>query len=324
MQISIVVPIYNVSAYLPRGIESVLANDCADCELILVDDGSTDGSAEICDKYAAEHPELIRVIHRTKSGIGDARNAGIDAAQGSWLMFLDSDDRLTPDALAELKRASANSDADVIGYRYYADNGKDPPVPQTAGYDDPGEPFTLAQHPAYLLSLPSVWSRLWSRRLLDRTGLRFPQGIWYEDVRLSIKLIAKAERIEILPKPLYYYLKRPGSVMNSTNVPRNREIIVAFRDILGWYRENGLFEQYREELCALTVHHALLTASVRVARIDPRSEVLRELRGYTDEAFPDWQNNSYLKTLPRGKKLALTLVRRRRFRLLRLLFRLKG
>lgn len=323
MLISIIVPVYNVRDYLPRCLDSILANELSDCEIILVDDGSTDDSGAICDRYAAEHSDLIRVIHQQNGGLGAARNTGIEAAAGTWFLFVDSDDRIAPTALARLKQAVA-SGAQMICFQYYSDNVTDPPVPCSNGFAPELTAFTLAQRPEFLLSLPSAWMRLWKRELFLRSGIRFPARVWYEDISVFARLAPQTEGIVNLPEHLYYYLNRPGSIMNSAKLPRNREIITAFSVILDWYRKSGLFAQYSSELCALTVQHVLLAASVRVARIDPNAALLRELRDYTDNEFPDWQNNRYLKTLPRGKRLALTLVRLRRFRLLRLLFRLKG
>ena len=97
MIFSVVIPVYNVKDYLPKCIDSVLAQDFEDYEVILIDDGSTDGeSGAICDRYAAAHPERIRAIHKPNGGVGEARNVGIEAAQGEYLIFIDSDDYIAP------------------------------------------------------------------------------------------------------------------------------------------------------------------------------------------------------------------------------------
>ena len=324
MRISIIVPIYNVRAYLSRCVESVLANDTRDCELILVDDGSTDGSAQLCDQYAKEHPELIRVLHQANAGPGAARNTGIAAAKGEWFLFADSDDRLAPQALERLGRAIREEDADVISFQFYKERLSGEHWLERSGDTPTDCRFSLREQPAFLLSQPSCWLRLWHRSVFEDNHIQFPNVVWYEDVRTVTKLLAKARRIVNLPDPLYYYLDRPGSIMNSSQLPRNRDIMTAFDDILDWFRKNHLFDQYEDELCALTVPHVLLAASVRVSRIDCRSEVLQELYAYTEKAFPDWADNPYSKRLPRLKRVALSLVRRRRYRLLAFLFKLKG
>lgn len=322
--ISIIIPIYNVETWLPRSVEAILANDTGNCEVILVDDGSTDGSPALCDSYAEAHPGLIRVIHQKNAGPGAARNAGIDAAKGEWFLFVDSDDRLAPNALTRLREVLASEDADVISFQFYKESVAGESWEEWSGPMQSLNRFALTEQTAFLLTQPSCWLRLWKRSVFEENRIAFPNVVWYEDIRTVTKLLAKAKRIVNLPDHLYYYLDRPGSIMNSSQLPRNRDILPAFTDILDWFEAEGLTQTYRDELCALTVQHVLLAASVRVARIDPKSEILEELRAFTEQRFPDWKQNPYSKTLPRLKRLALRLVAHRRFRLIRFLFNLKG
>ena len=121
--ISIVVPVYKVRDYLPGCLDSILANDTSDCEIILVDDGSPDDSGAICDFYAQAHPDLIRVIHQDNGGLGAARNTGVANAKGEWLFFIDSDDTIAPESLGVLKEAIRLGGAQVIGFQFCADAG---------------------------------------------------------------------------------------------------------------------------------------------------------------------------------------------------------
>ena len=323
MRFSIIVPVYNVADFLQGCIDSILANDCSDCELILVDDGSTDGRCPaICDENAARHPELIRVIHQANQGLGGARNTGLEAARGEYVFFVDSDDTIAPESLQVLREAVERTHAEICSFnlRTHDGQGSGETVEISRQYDTP---FTLAEHPEFLMSLPAAWARIWKRELFLRTGIRYPSRVWYEDIRTSTKLFAVADSIVTLPQTLYFYLARPGSIMRSSNVGRNREILEAFDDVLAWFREHGLFETYRQELCRLAVDHILLAATVRVARMDPHSALLGEFAGYMDANFPDYRRNPYLKQLPRKHKLVLRLVEGKHFSLLRLLFRLK-
>ena len=324
MKISIIIPIYNVETWLPRSVEAILANDTADCEVLLIDDGSSDGSPALCDRYAAEHPDLIRAIHQKNAGPGAARNTGIAAATGDWFLFVDSDDRLAPNALSRLREVAAEGEADVISFQFFKESVEGQSWEEWSGPMQSLERFSLREQPAFLLTQPSCWLRLWKRSVFEDNGISFPNVVWYEDVRTVTKLLAKAKKIVNLPDHLYYYLDRPGSIMNSSQLPRNRDILPAFTDILDWFEAEGLTKAYYDELCALTVQHVLLAASVRVARIDPKSEILEELRVFTEKRFPDWKKNPYSKTLPRLKRLALHLVAQKRWRLIRALFNLKG
>ncbi|MBR6120613.1 MAG: glycosyltransferase family 2 protein [Oscillospiraceae bacterium] len=322
--ISIIIPVYNVEGWLPRSVDAILANDTQLCELILVDDGSTDGSPALCDAYAARHPELIRVLHQKNAGPGAARNAGMAAAKGEWFLFVDSDDRLAPNALARLRQVMAREEADVISFQFYKESVEGKSWEAWSGPMQSESRFALARQPSFLLTQPSCWLRLWKRSVFADNGIEFPNVVWYEDVRTVTKLLAKARQIVNLPDHLYYYLDRPGSIMNSSQLARNRDILPAFTDVLDWFDREGLTGTYYDELCALTVQHVLLAASVRVCRIDPASEILEELRSFTEQRFPDWRENPYSASLPRLKRLALRLVEHRRWRLIRFLFNLKG
>lgn len=322
MLFSIVIPVYNVKEYLRKCVGSILANSFSDYEVLLVDDGSTDGSDLLCDALVEESGGRVRVFHQENQGPGCARNTGIAAAQGEYLFFVDSDDSLISDALERLAAAVERYQADILAFDFFSDDGEGHLQPMSANRGKADAPFTLAKQPEFLLSVPGVWQRIWRRTLFDK-GVAFPNRVWYEDICTVTKLFALAEKIVILPERPYCYFSRPGSIMNSRVLPRNREIITAMEDVLGWYQEKGLFDQYQKELCALTVEHVLLVASVRVARIDPKSPILQELSSYVSKRFPDFRKNSYIRQLPRLKRLALYLVCHRCYGLLRLLFRLK-
>lgn len=323
MKFSIVIPVYNVADYLEKCVHSVLENDCTDCEILLVDDGSTDGkSGALCDELAKKS-ERIRVIHQENKGLGGARNTGIEASQGEYLLFIDSDDYIAPETLEVLREAVEQEPADIYSFHAVTVNeaGRCNPLPISEVYDDA---FALRDHPEFLMAQPAAWARLWKRTLFTDTGIRYPSRVWYEDIRTSTKLFAAAKRIITLPHTLYFYLVRQGSITRNTNVSRNREIIDAFDDILAWFEEQNLLETYRNELEKLAIDHVLIAGSVRVARIDPKADLLKEFADYTASIFPDYRKNPYLPTLPRGKKLAYKLVQGRHFRLLKLLFAVKG
>ena len=324
MTISIVVPVYNASEYLQTCIDSILANDCGDCEVILVDDGSTDGiTPALCDEIAARHPALLRVIHQDNKGPGGARNTGLEAARGEYLFFVDSDDTISPHAMETLRRAVRTTHSEIYTFQMASHEGKGvyTPMEICPQYDGP---FTLAEHPEMLLSQPAMWARLWRRDLFLNMHIRFPDKTWYgEDLRTVTKLMALASSIEVMPDCLYFYYIRPGSIMRSENVERNRDVLRAFEDIIEWFRDHGLLQQYRKELCYLAVDHLMLASTVRVAKANPHSLLLKEFLVFTQIHFPEYRENKYVREMSRMRKLAMRLVEKRRYRLLRFLFGLK-
>lgn len=323
MLLSIIIPVYNTKDYLRKCVGSVLACDCSDCEILLIDDGSTDGaSGALCDRLAEETPEIVRVIHQQNQGLGGARNTGIGEARGEYLFFIDSDDAIVPGALELLKKEIARTHADIISFDLLADHGSGTRQPVGANAFAAEQPFTLAERPEYMLSLPSACSRIWKKSLFVQSGIRFPERVWYEDIRTTVKLYALAEGIVSLKDGLYVYFSRGGSIMRSANVDRNREIIDAFEDLLGWYREKGLLEQYRPFLCRLCLEHLYLSASVRVLRCQHRHPLLQELADYMQQAFPDYRETD-LSYLPGARRLVYRLLEKRRYALIALLFKLR-
>lgn len=325
MLISIIIPVYNTKEYLWGCVRSVLDNDTRDCEIILVDDGSTDGeSPRLCDTLAAENPSLIRVLHQENQGLGGARNTGLEAARGEYVFFLDSDDRITPNALTVLRDAIQTHKSDVVAFNFCSDDGWGHHTPMEANAFCMDAPFNAKDRPDFLLSLPGAPFRAWKRELFLSSGIRYPSRVWYEDLRTTTKLFALAESIVTLPDCLYLYLQRPGSIMHSANASRNREIIDAFEDLLSWFREQGLLEAYKDILCRLCIDHLYLAASVRVLLADPKHPVLGELLAYIDRHFPDHRKNPYIPQIPALRRFALRLLWGRHYRVLRWLFQLKG
>lgn len=323
MTFSIVIPVYNVKDYLPKCLDSLLAQNCSDCEILLVDDGSTDGeSGAICDRYAVAYPQLIRSIHKLNGGVGTARNTGLEAASGEYLIFIDSDDYVAPTMLDVLRSAVSKFHSDVIGFGFALEiNGTISKKCVNALPTD--RTFTLEDTHRLMLTEQCPWSRIWKRSLFLDSGIRYPGRVWYEDLRTTIKLLAIAKNIAFVPDILYYYVDRSNSITRNTNVARNAEILDAFDDLIGWYRQQELFEIYYNELSRLAVDHVLIAASVRVLRIDPSAPLLDRFQAYMEETFPDYLENPYLHELPRSHKLILSLLRKKRYTTIRALFSVK-
>lgn len=321
--ISVIVPVYNVEAYVEKCLRSVLGQTFQDFEIVAVDDGATDKSGEICERLAREDAR-IRVVHQENQGLGGARNTGIREARGQWLLFPDSDDWLEPEALERAYNAAQKHDADMAVFAFQTVDGQG----RVLGAFRESLPFDTPLVPKerrdVLFAAPCAWNKLYKAELFRETGVLYPPRVWYEDVRTTPKLMAACRRVVFLDYVGYNYLQRAGSIMSSIDLERNVEIVEAFEDLLGYFREQGLFEPYREELCFLTLFHVYLTASVRVARLDKKSPLLGRFRGYVEEAFPGFRKSRYIRRLTKKQRLLLALVKKRWYGLIRLLFRMKG
>ncbi len=322
MLFSVIVPVYNVAEYLPACMDSLLRQTCADWEIILVDDGSTDGqSPALCDAYAAAHPELVRVIHQANGGLGAARNTGIAAARGDYLLFVDSDDTLEPQTLERLSACLAETGADMIvfHYCYVTETGEQPGEPRLSAVT--GAPVTLAEAPELLLDSPSACFRLWNRALFADGTIRFPGRVWYEDLCTTPKALLRAQRILQIPDSLYRYLLRPGSIMRNDNLKRNLEILNALETVRTDFEAEGALEQFRPWLTYLAVD-SVLAAARRVLLADPKAPFLPDFLDYVKQYYPDYRSCKLLPNLGRKKLILLKLLEGKHYRLAKAMFTL--
>lgn len=212
---SVIIPVYKVEKYLPACIDSVLAQDTAsEYEIILVDDGSPDGSGAICDEYAAKH-EHIRVIHQPNSGVSVARNTGIDAARGEYLLFLDSDDLWKPGLLSELNGfLDRQPDMTLFCYETFTQKGTEEPLrPALLPGGQTGEAYLQAVFSRNELPFIAVWTYLYRREFLLANGFRFCPGMSHaEDMEFNYTCLPAAGRVCGTDRALLRYRLREDSV----------------------------------------------------------------------------------------------------------------
>ena len=310
MKLSIIIPVYNTQEYLAACLDSALDKACNDYEIVIVNDGSTDDSGIIAAGYASRYPELIRVITTENGGLGAARNVGLEAAQGDYLLFVDSDDTLAKGALKEML-AAIDGSFDIGIFDILQVNPSGDTVGTIYGCTEGGD-FTLSESPRLLFEPPSACNKLFRRSLFLDSGVRFPGRVWFEDLRTVPKLYPLTGTIHNLAKPWYRYLIRPGSITNNANVKRNLEIIDAAQEIIEHYKAAGLYERYENELCYMAFYNVFLTASVRVNLSDPDSEVQEQLMQWFLQSFPNWRENPYVKGLNAKHRLLTELLMKRK------------
>lgn len=224
---SIIIPVYNAAATLAGAVESIAAQQGpVDWECILINDGSTDTSPALCDSLMEKYP-WVRAIHTPNGGPSAARNRGIEAAKGEWLLFLDSDDEWPADTLQNLRPwlERCPSVSWFVGdFREMTPEGElRPPVRGWQSLSEISGPTFAARVERFkAIGTMAVWQYCVRRSLVLESGVRFVPGIhWAEDKLFSLELLAKTDRVALLPVVLlYYHCDRPGSLANS-NTPRH-------------------------------------------------------------------------------------------------------
>ncbi|MCI6715732.1 MAG: glycosyltransferase, partial [Lachnospiraceae bacterium] len=235
--ISVIVPIYNVEPYLDEAIESLIHQTFTDLEIILVDDGSTDGSGEICDRYQNKDSR-IKVIHQENRGLSAARNAGIDSCKGEMIAFLDPDDAFCKDMLQKMSDAMLRSGADIVECNYTLYKGIQHMDPQKIWKKkkvispEVNRTGLYQKRDALLMELdgqiaPNAWNKLYNRKVWN--SIRFREGQNYEDLDIILPLLGEAESVYVLDELLVMHRMRPGSITATHTFKNIRDRDLAYR-----------------------------------------------------------------------------------------------
>ena len=216
---SIIIPAYNAEAYLQRCLDSIFSQEFDDYEVIVVNDGSTDGSAALLEEYVSKHHNL-QVLTQINQGMATARNRGMEVAQGDYILFVDSDDRLCPNALATLAPHLNGEDIIGFGVQIYNENigiyTDNPIQPTTAmsGWDYFNR-YRLKSTPVHFVC---IWQRVYHRGFLEKNSLRFAEGLKRaEDDLFTTMAFLLAQRVKAISSCLYSYTVRQGSITRSSD-----------------------------------------------------------------------------------------------------------
>ena len=262
--VSIIIPVYNAENTVGRCIDSILNQDYTDFELLLVNDGSSDGSGAICDAYAARDSR-IRVFHQANSGVSASRNLALDHAKGMYLQFLDSDDWITTDATGSLVQAMEDGPCDMVISDFYRVVGDR--VSQKGDIEDDGI-LSREEYAARMMENPAdfyygvLWNKLYRRSIVEKHHLRMdPQISWCEDFMFNLEYIRHAEHFRAIQIPIYYYVKTKGSLASqSMSISKTVKMkLTVFEDYHRFFKAVLDDEEY--EKCRLKIYRFLLDAA---------------------------------------------------------------
>ncbi len=280
--ISVIVPVYKVEKYLDRCVESIAIQSYRNLEIILVNDGSPDKCGSICDLWATKD-QRIQVIHKPNGGLSDARNAGIRASKGEYIVFVDSDDDIAPEMIERLYEAAqaANAKMALCNVLCVDENGS--PTGESNGSPIRNECLSAEQVLPRLYQEKGIfyivaWNKLYHRSLLS--GDAFPVGKWHEDEFVAAQLIWKAGHVACIDYMGYHYVtQRAGSIMSAKNDVRHLDALEALLIRYRFFQEIGQSELLHET----------------------RARVLKALEEYYwDEASKDPAYDTRMKQIRQG------------------------
>lgn len=279
--ITLIIPVYNVEAYLGRCMESVLNQSYQNLEIILVDDGATDQSGHMCDEYA-EKDNRIKVIHKKNGGLSSARNAALDIATGEYIGFVDSDDYIHPQMFTKLYEACIRNKSEISICCHYTERN-DKLLIEDSIYDEE-ECLNHSQALETLIKDSGMknyaWDKLYKAELF--TDIRYPEGRNYEDIATTYLLFYKANKICRIPEYLYYYQIREGSISGHNSDEKWYEncyqIILSQSERYEFMQAKK--EEYLADLCLAEIVpyiYAYIKFGVKLNTVEHREEVIHFL-----------------------------------------------
>ncbi len=326
IKVSVIIPVYNCEMFLERAIESVISQqDFSENELILIDDGSTDSSSQICDKYACIHNN-IKVIHQENAGVSVARNNGINAAEGEWIFFLDSDDYLLEDVFdkmisqgyADIICARHNSNlpvqSDFLRYFesgvYEIDNIKDELITMLSSFD-------------YFFF--NCWAKLFKRSLIVENNISFPVGRDYaEDMVFVYTYLRFCKSVTFIPDIIYYYFVNEN---NATSVVQKSFDVQSF--IFNWqadyFKELGCdYEKIYNSLVSVFLYHSFLSLKTAgtYMKLFPSAKYINEVLNDVQFYSLYTSSNEFKKFKVKSDELLNKYIRKKRPFMICILYKL--
>ena len=288
VKVSVIAAVYNVEKYLDKCVNSILCQTLSDIELILINDGSTDGSQQIIDSWM-QKTDKIQCVQCQNGGAAKARNAGLSLAKGKYIGYVDSDDFVDADMYEIMYQKAEKENAEIVecNLRHTYESSEDVEVMEQL--------FTKSE----LLTFGRyvVWNKIYKREWLLEHQAFFPEGVIYEDVAFVADLVPYISSYAYVDIAPVHYVQRNSSVNHSTDL-RTLDILKVMDYIFIFYQKNNFFKMYQKELEYLTTRIILCSSFSRICKMSHRASrrhALQENYAYLEQHFPKWKKNSILK-----------------------------
>lgn len=314
-KVSVIVPVYNVEKYIEKCLNTLVNQTLDDIEIIIVNDGSTDKSEDIIKRFMEKCPEKIVYLKKENGGLSDARNYGIPYAKGEYIAFLDSDDYIENYMYKDMYELAKKDDSDMVECDFIWE------YPNKIRIDT-GEIYN-GKHEMLEKIRVVAWNKLIKRSILEETKILFPKGYRYEDLEFTYKLVPYLEKVSFLKKPYVHYIQRDTSISNTQN-ERTKEVFDVLDNVINYYKEKGIYEEYKTELEYSYTRILLCSSLKRMCKIDDkqtREKLLDLTWNNLNTKFPNWKNNKILNKNHSKKNLYMKSVNAKTYKIYTKLFR---
>ena len=259
LKLSIIVPVYNVEKYIDKCLKSLVNQTLQDIEIIIVNDGSQDKSAEIIEKYVTQNLGKIKYYEKKNGGLSSARNYGLEYATGEYVVCLDSDDYVEKNMYEEMYNLAKKEKSDMVecDFIWEWEYGKK--------VFDKRRDYKIKKE---MMKRPRVvaWNKIYKRELLNKTKTRFPESLIYEDLEFFYKLLPYLNKISYINKYFVHYTQREDSISN-TQTEKTGDIFKILDSIFDFYKEKNLYNKYKKELKYMSRRILLGSSMKRILKI---------------------------------------------------------
>lgn len=294
-KVSIVVPVYNVEKYLEQCLESLVKQTYHNIEIVIVNDGATDNSQQIINRYCQNYPEICFGYMKTNGGLSSARNYGIQRSTGEFITFVDSDDYITENGIELLINKVYETGAEVVvcdSLRFFP-SGKNEIDLQMQDEHLHGK--SIKEKPEIIVQCSaSVCNKLFKRNWFDE--IKFPEGRIYEDIAVTYNLMACANKIEYVNSAIYYYRQqREGSITDSELSEEAFDIFFSCNEFVEYYRKHNLLEACFAEVeySCIARFYCRVFESERSSEHALRWKYIKTMFQTLNQQFPNWRKNKY-------------------------------
>lgn len=296
IKISIIVPVFNIEKYIERCLLSLVNQTLQEIEILCIDDGSTDESAQIIDSLQKQYPDKIKVFHIENKGVSNARNIGLEKAQGEYIGFVDGDDYVRSDMYEKLYNKALEEKSDIVSSSYVSLFEKKSHIIHSGDMEFYGK--SVYDSPQLLAcDVSFLWNKIYKRSMLEEHNLKFKALRIFEDMLFVDESFLVANRISKVDEPFYYYRRvRLGS---ATNVFSEKffDLFNALELLFDFYKNYNAFEQFNEMLLFITLNHSF----IRHRTVIPYDEKIINLKlkfldtsfEFLDKHFPDWKDSDF-------------------------------
>ncbi len=314
-KLSIIVPIYNTEKYLSRCLDSLIHQTLDNIEIILINDGSTDNSQEIINKYLNTYPSILKSFTQNNSGQACARNLGIKNSMGEFIAFVDSDDYVELDAYKKSYKYATENNLDIVCFNFYEEKNN---IKQKSSYYKFDNYNNVVK---YILNETSPCNKIIRKDLFEKNNIKFVENYIYEDLELIPRLALYTNKIGFLNDYLYNYVIHENSTMHQKKYNTKLDSIYFVAESL---KNNFKNTKYNKELEFLFIEHLLHGAVLRYLEYEEGNSDIEKISNIIKSDFPNWRKNIYYKEQNIKYKIICELAYYKKIKILKKILKNRG